>query len=290
LHSDFKSEPAGQNDRHNIQRIHTFNLTVMNKKTESEELIILKRELAFQKVEIETLTAELILIKKEHTIQNAEKQKRADELIIANKELAFQKDEKQKRADELIIANKELAFQNDEKQKRADELIIANKELAFQKDEKQKRADELIIANKELAFQNDEKQKRADELIIANKELVLQYEEKRELAAELTIAYGELKKIEVYLRSYIKGLQEMMFITSHKVRQPVAHILGISNLLNPSINYSLDELKKIVGYIKKSALALDNFTRELSAFMNNIHEENKKLGITNFDSNYKAQI
>ncbi|MDB5271653.1 MAG: hypothetical protein JWO58_20 [Chitinophagaceae bacterium] len=51
------------------------------------------------------------------------------------------------------------------------DLICANKELLFQNEEKEDRAAELIIANKELAFQNEEKEKRAVELIVANKEL-----------------------------------------------------------------------------------------------------------------------
>jgi signal transduction histidine kinase len=191
--------------------------------------------------------------------QNQEKQNRADELIIANKELAYQNEEKQKRADELIIANKELAFQNSEKQRKADELIVANNELIFQ--------------NKELAYQNNEKQKRADELVIANKELAFQNIEKQKRATELSEAYEELKKTADYLRNYFKGLEEMMFITSHKVRQPIAHILGISNLLDTSNNYTPDELNKIVGYIKKSATSLDSFTRELTQFMTDIRDK-----------------
>ncbi|OAQ41692.1 hypothetical protein A5893_00855 [Pedobacter psychrophilus] len=84
---------------------------------------------------------------------------------------------------------------------------------------------------------------------------------------ELTVAYEELKKTEEYLKQYINGLEEMMFITSHKVRQPVANILGISTLLDSGTNYSHEELKKIVNYLKHSAITLDNFTRELSTFM-----------------------
>lgn len=76
----------------------------MPKRTESDELIIANKEIAFQK---------------------EEKKKRAAELIIANKELVFQNKEKKKRAAELVIAKKELAFQNNEKQKKE----IANKKL-----------------------------------------------------------------------------------------------------------------------------------------------------------------
>ena len=110
---------------------------------------------------------ELILVRKELAFQKYENEKLITALSFAKKELVFQKEEKGKRADELGIANIELAFQDDEKGKRADELIIANKELIFQNEEKEKRADELIIANKELVFQNEEKEKRAAELVIA---------------------------------------------------------------------------------------------------------------------------
>ena len=162
------------------------------KKKRAAELGIANIELAFQDEEKGKRAAELIIANEELVFQNNEKEKRAVELAIANKELVFQNNEKEKRAVELAIANKELAFQNDEKEKRAAELVIANKELAFQNDVKEKRAAELIIANKELAFQNEEKEKRAAELVIANKELVFQTGEKEKRAAELIIADIEL--------------------------------------------------------------------------------------------------
>lgn len=252
-----------------------INLTAMGNKSDSELIVQLKREIAFQKVEIDTLTSELLLSQEEHVFQNNEKQKRADELFIANKELVFQNEEKQKRAEELFIAHEELVFQNNEKQKRADELIIANAELVFQNAEKHKRADELIIANAELIFQNKEKHKRAEELVMANKHLDVQHQENTALTEKLTLANGELQKTENYLRTYIKGLEEVIFITSHKVRQPVTQILGIANLIDQSADYSLEELRNIIGYVKKSALALDDFTKELTLTINQLKKEGK---------------
>jgi signal transduction histidine kinase len=64
----------------------------------------------------------------------------------------------------------------------------------------------------------------------------------------------------------IKALEDMLFITSHKVRQPVANILGIAGLLDNPIN-SQEELNRIVGYIKQSTHLLDNFTKELNQFI-----------------------
>jgi signal transduction histidine kinase len=67
----------------------------------------------------------------------------------------------------------------------------------------------------------------------------------------------------------------MMFMTSHKVRQPIANILGLSYLLdNQSIN-SPDELKESLDYIKESALSLDTFTKELTQFIFNLGEKGK---------------
>lgn len=65
------------------------------------------------------------------------------------------------------------------------------------------------------------------------------------------------------LKLYTKNLEEIIFSLSHKVRQPVAHILGVSNLLDNEI-ITKEELKKITGYMKESALNLDKFTRELT--------------------------
>jgi signal transduction histidine kinase len=198
---------------------------------EEDELVIIHKELAFEKEEKSKRAEELIIANKELVFQNEEKEKRAQELIIANKELLFQNEEKEKRAEELGVVNKELAFQNAEKEKRAEELSNANKELAFQNEEKEKRAAELGIANKELVFQNDEKEKRAAELAIANKELVFQNDEKEKRAAELVIANKELafqneekEKRAAELIIANKKLLAFTYISSHDLQEPLRKI------------------------------------------------------------------
>jgi signal transduction histidine kinase len=71
----------------------------------------------------------------------------------------------------------------------------------------------------------------------------------------------------------LKALEEMLFITSHKIRQPVANILGIATLLDSPID-SQEELKTIIGYIHLSTIQLDDFTTELNQFIAN---ENTKI-------------
>lgn len=133
-------------------------------------------------------------------------------------------------------------------------------------DDKRRESNELRIGVRALFFQNKENEKRAAELIIAYKELAFQKEEKEKQAAELHISNRDLKETELFLKEHIQGLEEMMFMVSHKVRQPITHIIGISYLLDKSI-ISVDELKQSVEYIKQSVLSLDSFTKELTTFM-----------------------
>lgn len=226
----------------------------LNEDIFSKKIFLSNKQLMFKNEEIERKSKALIYLNANLRNQYSEACLAA-ELILTNKELAFQYEEKEKRAAELIIANIELAFQNEEKEKRASELIIANKELIFQNEEKEKRVLELIIANKELAFQKLEINIRESELLIANSGLV---------------------KLEQKQKEYIEGLEEMMFMTSHKVRQPIANILGLSNMLEQTAS-SPEELKQLVACIKESAITLDVFTRELSSFICELGQKDKNV-------------
>jgi len=240
----------------------------------ARKLVLSGNKMVCKKEEIENSAKELILANLELSFQYKERGDLAAELILANKKLAFQNEEKEKRAAELVIANIELAYQNEEKGKRASELIIANNELVLQNNEKEKRAVELIIANREIAFQKLEKNIRASELVIANKKLIFKTQEREIKTAELNIVNRDLKKAEESQKEYIRGLEEMMFMTSHKVRQPIANIIGFSDFLDQSIN-SPDELKKSVACIKESAHTLDVFTRELTTFIFELGQKEK---------------
>lgn len=80
------------------------------------------------------------------------------------------------------------------------------------------------------------------------------------------------KLVEEERNERIRVLNEMFFMTSHQVRQPIANILGLSNLLNNKKN-SVEENRKIVDYIKQSALSLNEFTCELTAFLTDISQK-----------------
>lgn len=192
--------------------------------------------------------------------------------VIANKELLVQIQAKETLAAELIAVNKELDLQNSLKAKRTEELVTANTALITKNAEHEQRSAELTVANLLLAHELKEKQERANELLIANKELIFQNEEKEKRANELLQARSTLKKTDGFLREHIAGLEKMLAMTSHGVRQPVASILGIMHLLDKAIT-SPEEQMKLMSYIKQSALALDAFTKRLTIFMYNLGKE-----------------
>ena len=167
----------------------------------------------------------------------------------------------------LNIANKQITLQNEKLEKYSAELITANKKLDLGQEEKESRESELAIANKKLVFENREKEKRAAELIVANKKLIFENKEKEKRAVELAFANSELIKAERIQKEHILALEEIMFIISHKVRKPVANILGISHQLEENEYHTSEELKKMVQNMVHSATSLNIFTHELSTFI-----------------------
>lgn len=82
------------------------------------------------------------------------------------------------------------------------------------------------------------------------------------LSADIT----ERKRTELEMKNHVLKIEEMMQMTSHRVRQPVAHILGMTELINKS-NNTQAELSKISNYMKQAAISLNDFTKELTDFM-----------------------
>jgi len=88
----------------------------------------------------------------------------------------------------------------------------------------------------------------------------------------LSVDISERKKTEMEKAEYVKGLEEVIFITSHRVRQPVSQILGYSELLkHPSVSH--EDLKQIGGFMQVSAEKLDGYTRDLNDFIQEMKEK-----------------
>jgi len=76
----------------------------------------------------------------------------------------------------------------------------------------------------------------------------------------------DLKTAELNKSKYIKELERIAFMTSHKVRAPISHMQGFLELLRINAIHT-QEWETILNHFKKSIETLDACTRELGAFV-----------------------
>lgn len=132
---------------------------------------------------------------------------------------------------------------------------------------------EVADDNAVLLTHKKELEQCETDLVIAKKSITAHNENKKEIAKQLKLAQKEIAKAAKIQKIYERGLREMMFIISHKIRQPIAKIMGLSLLLEDGLENS-EEVHQIVTYMKESSKLLDVFTRELTTFVH--QQENIK--------------
>ena len=152
----------------------------------------------------------------------------------------------------------------------AENLLKVNNKRALEAKDNDKTIAELRLANQEVELLSKEKNRCEKELVIIGRELKVEKKKKRKQARELINTNEDLKKAKASEKAHIEGLQEMMFMTSHHLRQPVVQILGLADVLNTSTN-SPAELNEIVDCMKESAETLNEMTKELTSFIH--HQE-----------------
>jgi signal transduction histidine kinase len=126
-----------------------------------------------------------------------------------------------------------------------------------------------------LTLSNKERDRLTADLMNRNDELTVQNIEKTNIANELISSNSDLKKAALYQKQYIKALEKIMHIVSHQIRQPVSQLMGLSSLLQLPKN-SKDEVKTMVDFVKKSAISLDFFTRQLTNTIKQLINNNKR--------------
>jgi len=76
----------------------------------------------------------------------------------------------------------------------------------------------------------------------------------------------EEKKHEMH----VKNMEDMLFKISHEVRQPIVQIMALTALINTEEKEHPEQLKKLLTLMQRAAQTLDQYSRELSAFVNKI--------------------
>lgn len=130
---------------------------------------------------------------------------------------------------------------------------------------------EVVDDNEVLLSQKKDLEKCETDLHDANKTITEHVVTKKEQSKLLKIAQKEIEKSEKIQKIYEKGLRQMMYIISHKIRQPITKIMGLSVLLEDETN-NPEEIQQIVSYIKQSSELLDEFTKELTLFVSKQEE------------------
>ncbi|HEU4718688.1 MAG TPA: response regulator [Bacteroidia bacterium] len=84
------------------------------------------------------------------------------------------------------------------------------------------------------------------------------------------------RQTEKELLHYVSALEEMLEMVSHRVRKPLCTCLGLIQLLEKGDGGILNssELQKVITHVRSSTGELDDFTRELTTFM---QEERKRI-------------
>ncbi len=90
---------------------------------------------------------------------------------------------------------------------------------------------------------------------------------------EIKYVYGygtditEIKKAQDQREAYVRQLEDIAFITSHKIRQPICNLQGLISLLEME-KYDTFKYHEIVTCLKNSVLDMDGFTRDLAEKLN----------------------
>ena len=89
------------------------------------------------------------------------------------------------------------------------------------------------------------------------------------ITSYIAVLYRNLNQASLRkARQYSKALEEMLFITSHRVRKPVANILGLIDVLsNGNTVLAARDLKESYQYLLSSANELDSIINELNTFI-----------------------
>ena len=92
----------------------------------------------------------------------------------------------------------------------------------------------------------------------------------------ITVLYRNLDQVSMRKeRQHLQALKEILFITSHRVRKPVANVLGLTEVIsNDNMALTAADLKNSYQYLLSSAKELDSIIKELNAFIEQTEHQN----------------
>ncbi len=110
---------------------------------------------------------------------------------------------------------------------------------------------------------------------------ILNKEEKIHQYLSLRLLITDRKRAEEERKEYTQKLQEMLRMTSHRVRSPLSTCMGLINLIDDELILNKDDMHVIIQHLKTSAVDLNKFTIELTRFMSELET---KYGMINIEA------
>lgn len=138
------------------------------------------------------------------------------------------------------------------------EMTEKNEEINRQRTELITRHNEVLTLNEEIQSQQDEVIAQRDALLEHNKRIEALHEMLRNANENLEKAVAE-RTMELKMQN--KKLEEYAFLNAHKLRAPVANILGLINVLE--LKHLEDERSQLLDHLKKSSWELDQVIRSI---------------------------
>ena len=116
----------------------------------------------------------------------------------------------------------------------------------------------------------DTRKRYEKELLLLNEALELKVTDK----TKEILQKDEIHTLE--LKQHVVDLEDILFSLSHRLRQPIVNILGLSQLIEGETNTE-EELHEIVRYINQNTKLLDDFSREITLLTQERKNRNRPL-------------
>jgi signal transduction histidine kinase len=141
-------------------------------------------------------------------------------------------------------------------------LVDKNAEIDLQSREILNKNDELVALNEEIISQQDEVIAQRDALEIKNQEIA--HASKQIKAINENLEQTVLERTSLLQKQNMQ-LTEYAFINAHKLRAPLASILGLINMMMTGL--SDEEQKQTLIHLKKSSEQLDEVVHSISSLL-----------------------
>jgi hypothetical protein len=116
----------------------------------------------------------------------------------------------------------------------------------------------------------DTRKRYEKELLLLNEALELKVTDK----TKEILQKDEIHTLE--LKQHVADLEDILFSLSHRLRQPIVNILGLSQLIEGETNTE-EELHEIERYINQNTKLLDDYSREITLLTQERKNRNRSL-------------